>query len=167
MINNIEYYWKHFTNSIFVSQFNPTQRGRFFRCQARGVGGIMAQIFFVRNFKWKFRGMYEKWPTIITRIYHAHYKQVSALHRVQEVARWQNLWQVAKCFEKFRCSDFHENLHLSQFLCVESISEVCFPKKLIPGKFPGNRIFGRFFGIFEDLYGKTDANYLELCGNVN
>ena len=35
------------------------------------------------------------------------------------------------------------------------------------GKFPGNRIFGRFFWNFEDLYGKTDAIYLELCGNVN
>ena len=55
---------------------------------------------------------------------------------------------------------------LSQFLRVESISEVCFAKKSIPGKIPGNRFFGRYFGIFEDLYGKTDANYLELFGNV-
>ena len=61
-----------------------------------------------------------------------------------------------------------ENFHLSQLLCVECISEVCFPKKIkIPGKFPGNRTFGEFLGIFDDLYGKTNANYLELCGNVN
>ena len=31
-------------------------------------------------------------------------------------------------FEKLKCSDFHENLHLNQFLCVESISEFRFPK---------------------------------------
>ena len=77
--------------------------------------------------------------------------------------RWQNF---LKIFFSEKCSDFHENLPVSQFLRVESISEVCFPKKLIPGKFPGNRTFGKFLGIFEDLYGKTDANYLELFGIV-
>ena len=141
--------------------------GDFFDAMRGGGGALWPQKIFVGNFQWKFRGMYEKWPTIITRVYHAHNKQVSALLGVQEVARWPNLWQVAKFFETFRCSNVNENLHLSQFLCVESTSEVCFPKKIIPGKFLGNRIFGRFLGIFADLYGKTDANYLELCGNVN
>ena len=55
---------------------------------------------------------------------------------------------------------------VSQFLRVESISEVWFSKQSIPGKFPGNWFFGKFLGIFEDLYGKTDANYLEIFGNV-
>ena len=77
--------------------------------------------------------------------------------------RWQNF---LKIFFSEKRSDFHENLPVSQFLRVESISEVCFAKKSIPGKIPGNGIFGRFFGIFEDLYGKTDANYLELFGYV-
>ena len=57
------------------------------------------------------------------RIYHAHNKQVLALDRVQEMTKF-----VANICEKFRCSDVHENLHVSQFLCVESIFEVCFPK---------------------------------------
>ena len=48
----------------------------------------------------------------------------------------------------------------------EKCSEVCYTKKSIPGKIPGNGFFGRFFGIFEDLYGKTNENYLELFGNV-
>ena len=77
--------------------------------------------------------------------------------------RWQNF---LKIFLSEKCSDFHENLPVSQFLRVESISEVCFAKKSIPGKIPGNWFFGKFLGIFEDLYGKTDANYLELFGNV-
>ena len=55
--------------------------------------------------------------------------------------RWQ---QFLKTFFSEKCSDFHENLPVSQFLRVESISEVCFAKKLIPGKIPGNGFFGRF-----------------------
>ena len=49
--------------------------------------------------------------------------------------KWQNF---LKIFFSEKRSDFHENLPVSQFLRVESISEVCFAKKSIPGKIPGN-----------------------------
>ena len=42
-----------------------------------------------------------------------HNKHVSELHRVQEVTRWPNVWQVAKISEEnifWKCSDFHKKL---------------------------------------------------------
>ena len=74
------------------------------------------------------------------------------------------LLKISTSFREYeKCSDFHEYLPVSQFLRVKSISEVSFAKQSIPGKIPGNGFLEDFL---EDLYRKTDANYLELFGNV-
>ena len=76
--------------------------------------------------------------------------------------RWQ---QFLKIFFSEKCSDFHENLPVSQFLGIESISEVCFAKNQFQEKFQEIDFlenFLEFLKICTEKHMQITWNYSEM-----